>query len=132
MTFNLQVGMKARVEQKVTYELTVAKFGISDLQVYATPMMIGLMEKASMEVVDVHLPEGFVTVGTHLDVKHLAATPAGMNVYAISELVKIQGKKLSFKIEAFDDKEKIGEGTHDRFIINLEQFLKAADSKREW
>lgn len=131
VSYNLEVGMSARVDQEVTIDQTASKFGSGDVLVYATPVMIGLMEHASLKAVDCHLPEGLATVGIHLDVKHLAATPVGMNVYATAELTKVEGKKLSFKIEAFDEEDKIGEGTHERYIITLEPFLKAAESKKE-
>lgn len=131
MAFNLEVGMKARVDQLVTEDHTAAKFGSGEVMVYATPMMIGLMENASLKAVDPHLPEGHATVGIQLDVRHLAATPVGMEVYAVAELTKVEGKKLTFKIEAFDGEEKIGEGVHERYIIALEPFLDATNKKKE-
>lgn len=130
MSYNLEVGMNSRVDQVVTVNETASKFGSGDVMVYATPVMIGLMENASLKAVDTHLPEGYATVGIHLDVKHLAATPIGMNVYATAELIKIEGKKLTFNIQAFDEEDKIGEGTHERYIISLEPFLKAAEAKK--
>lgn len=125
----LSIGMKARVEKYVTEVDTAQKFGSGDVRVFATPMMIGLMENAALKAVDAHLPEGFATVGTHLDVKHLAATPVGMMVYAEAELIEIKGKKLIFKIESFDEKDKIGEGTHTRYIIELKPFIEMAENK---
>ncbi|SHI96030.1 Thioesterase superfamily [Geosporobacter subterraneus DSM 17957] len=129
MEFNLKVGMKAMVEHLVGEKDTAASFGSGMVLVYATPMMIGLMENASLKAVDPYLPEGFATVGTHLDVRHLAATPVGMQVRAEAELIEVEGKRLKFKIEAFDEKDKIGEGYHSRYIIQVDKFIQAADAK---
>lgn len=125
----LEIGMKAIVEKQVTDEDTAQKFGSGEVRVFATPMMIGLMENAALKAVDAFLPEGFATVGTHLDIKHLAATPVGMAVRAEAELVEIKGKKLVFNVVAFDEQDKIGEGTHTRYIIELEPFIKSAENK---
>jgi len=131
MEFNLKIGMTAEIEKTVTENDTAASFGSGAVLVFATPMMIGLMENASLKAVDEHLPENFATVGTHLDVKHLAATPVGMKVKAKAELVEMDGKKLKFKIEAYDEKDKIGEGYHSRYIINVPKFIKASKEKLE-
>ena len=121
--------MKALVEHLVEEKDTAVSFGSGMVRVYATPMMIGLMENASLKAVDAHLPDGFATVGTHLDVKHMAATPVGMEVKAEAELIEVEGKKLKFKIVAFDEKEKIGEGFHSRYIIQVDKFIQSADEK---
>ncbi len=131
MDFNLQIGMKARLEIEVQEKDTAESFGSGGVKVFATPMMIGIMEGAALKAVDPHLPHGFATVGSHLDVKHLAATPVGMKVYATAELTAIEGKKLTFIIEAFDEKEKIGEGTHQRYIIQLDKFIKRTEEKNK-
>jgi predicted thioesterase len=129
MEFNLTVGMNAKVEKVVGEVDTAQAFGSGGVKVFATPLMIGLMENAALKAVDPHLPEGFATVGTHLDVKHLAATPVGMKVWAVAELLEIEGKRLVFKVEAFDQLEKIGEGNHERYIIKLDKFLEKAANK---
>ena len=131
MTFNLEVGMTGRVDLKVEDKHSAANFGSGNVDVFSTPMMVGLMENAAHATVDPKLPEGHATVGIHLDVKHMAATPIGMNVYAVAELIKVEGKKLTFTIEAFDDEEKIGEGTHQRYIIALDSLLEATAKKKE-
>lgn len=131
MEFNLSVGMSAKVELTVTLKDTAVAFGSGGVKVLATPMMIGIMENAAMKAVDSSLPEGYATVGTHLDVKHLAATPVGMKVYAEAELMKIEGKKLFFHVRAYDEKEKIGEGTHSRYIIATDSFIEKANGKLE-
>lgn len=129
MEFSLKPGMKATVTQTVTDQDTAVRFGSGDVQVFATPMMIALMEKAALTAVDPHLPGGYATVGTTVEVAHLAATPVGMTVTATAELLEVSGKKLKFRIEAFDDKDKIGEGTHGRYIIQTERFLEATREK---
>lgn len=129
MDFELKVGMSAEVGKVVTENDTAAKFGSGGVKVFATPMMIGLMENASLSAVDPHLGEGFATVGLSLNVKHLAATPVGMKVTAKAELLSIEGKKLTFKIDAYDEQEKIGEGTHERYIIELSKFLERTGRK---
>jgi predicted thioesterase len=130
MEINLREGLTAEVTEAVTNENTAKKYGSGSIDVYATPAMIGLMEKASLSAVDPLLPEGFSTVGIKLDVKHMAATPVGMNVTAKAELLKIEGKKLTFKVEAFDAKDKVGEGEHERFIVELSKFMARVDSKK--
>ncbi|MDZ7837576.1 MAG: hypothetical protein U5N58_06285 [Actinomycetota bacterium] len=91
--------------------------------------MIALMEKAAIKAVDHKLPAGLATVGTRVDVKHMAATPIGMSVTANAELIETDGPKLKFKVEAYDGKEKIGEGIHYRFIINLDQLKQRSLNK---
>lgn len=129
MEFNLEVGMKAVIEYVVGEKDTAVHYGSGGVLVYATPAMIGLMENASLKAVDPHLPMGFATVGTHLDVKHMAATPVGMKVRAEAELIEVDGKKLKFRIDAYDEKDKIGEGFHSRYIIHVDKFIQAAEAK---
>lgn len=125
----LKLGMTFETKKIVEEADTAAKFGSGGVYVFATPMMIGIMENASMNCVQEALAEGQGTVGIHLDVKHMAATPMGMEVRALAELIEIEGKKLRFKVEAFDEKGKIGEGTHDRFIIDVEKFMSKLEAK---
>lgn len=130
MDINLKPGIKAEQTELVTDKNTAMAYGSGGVAVYATPAMIGLMEKAALSAVDPLLLEGMATVGTELNVKHLAATPVGMKVTAQAELLQVEGKRLVFKVEAFDEKEKIGEGTHERYIINLAKFLAKCAEKR--
>ena len=130
MEFNLKVGMTAEKHEQVTANNTAISYGSGGAAVYATPAMIGLMEGTCLAAVDLHLPEGMGTVGMHLDVRHLAATPIGLGVRAVAELVEIAGKRLTFKMEAFDDREKIGEGTHQRYIIDVKKFMEKATNKK--
>lgn len=127
--FNLKIPMHGEARTQVTGDNTALKFGSGKVDVFGTPAMIALMEKASINTVDKKLPEGFATVGIELNIKHLAATPKGMNITASAELIEINGKRLVFKVEAFDEVEKIGEGTHQRYIIELEKFKSRAQSK---
>lgn len=129
MEFSLTKGMFKEITISVTDKDTAKAFGSGGVDVYATPMMIGLMENAALNAVEQFLPEGYATVGINLNVKHLAATPIGMKVTAKAQLLEIDGKKLIFKVEAFDEVEKIGEGIHERFIISLQKFIDKANKK---
>lgn len=129
MDFNLNIGVTGQAKEKVTSENTAKKYGSGSIDVYATPAMIGLMEKAALSAVDPLLPEGFSTVGIMLDVKHMAATPIGMEATAKAELIDVEGKKLKFRVEAYDGKDKIGEGEHERFIVELNKFMARVESK---
>ena len=125
----MNIGIKGFKEITVTKELTAISMGSGDLEVYATPAMIALMEGTASESVKAELEEGQGSVGTSIAIKHFAATPIGMRVRCESELVDIDGRRLVFKIEAFDEKDKIGEGTHERFIISNDKFQTKTNSK---
>ncbi|MDR1108534.1 MAG: thioesterase family protein [Spirochaetaceae bacterium] len=124
-------GKKGRKEERVTDAHTARFYGSGGLPVYATPAMAALMEGAAVEAVEGLLPEGWSTVGTELAIKHLAPTPPGLLVRASAELVEIDGRRLEFRVEAADGLEKIGEGTHQRFIIENKKFIEKAEKKRE-
>ena len=100
-----------------------------ELNVYATPSMIALMEEAAYKSIQSELEQGKGSVGTLMNVKHLSSTPIGMEVTAKSELIEIDRRRLVFKVEAFDEGGKIGEGIHERFIIDNEDFQKKTDNK---
>ncbi|EJZ71482.1 MAG: thioesterase family protein [Lachnoanaerobaculum sp.] len=125
----LEVGIKGQRETIVTKENTAAGIGSGSLEVFSTPMMILLMEESCFMSVNDILEEGFTTVGTCVNVKHLSATPLGMKVVIKSELIKVDGRALTFKVEAYDEKGLIGEGIHERFIVNNEKFQAKTDSK---
>jgi predicted thioesterase len=125
----LEVGIKGRIEQTVVYELTADYIGSGMVKVFATPMMIAMMEKTCRLSVAPHLEPGDGTVGTHVNVSHCAATPEGMKVWCDSELIEVDRRRLVFKVAAYDERGLIGEGTHERFIINNEKFQKKTDSK---
>jgi len=127
--FNLQKGIKGHKEIIVSETDTASKFGSGLINVYATPAMVGLMETTAQESVQKHLPSGYITLGIELNIKHLKATPVGMKVRCESELIHIDGKKLIFNVDTYDDKGKIGEGTHSRFIVETKKFLEKLNQK---
>ncbi len=129
MEFNLQTGLTCETREEVTKDNVASKYGSGIVAVYSTPAMVGLMEGASLSSVAPLLPEGWSTVGMSVEIKHLAATPIGMTVRAKAELITIEGRKLVFKVEAFDDKEKIGEGIHERYIIDMGKFIAKIEEK---
>jgi predicted thioesterase len=126
----LSIGDTFTSELIVEEKHTAAAFGSGNLFVFSTPMMIGLMENAALNCAQLGLEDGFSTVGTSLDVKHLAATPMGQKVSATAELIEIDNKKLTFRVEAFDAVEKIGEGTHGRYVIDSKKFLERVEQKQ--
>src|SRR5690348_14548351 len=119
----LTLGMTGEATTTVVHENTAAAVGAGGVEVFGTPMMIALMENASWRAVADALDEGQVTVGTHVNVSHLAATPLGQKVRATAELTNIDGRRLIFRVEAYDEQQKIGEGQHERFIVHLQRFL---------
>lgn len=122
-------GLKGEILLKVEQEHTAKHLGSGSVLVLATPQMILLMEMASVHAVDHLLPEGQRTVGVALDVRHLAATPMGMNVTVKSELLEVDGRKLRFRVEAWDEQEKVGEGFHNRAIIDVQRFGQKVQEK---
>lgn len=125
----LEIGIKGHQELIVTDELTAQHFGSGTLPVYATPAMISFMENTAYKSVAHYLEEGCGTVGTSLDVKHVAATPVGMRVICETELIKVDGRALTFSVRAMDEKGLIGEGIHERFVIVEDRFLAKTNSK---
>jgi predicted thioesterase len=125
----LQPGMRGEKTEKVSDENTAESWGSGGLPVYATPAMIALMEGAAARAVQDKLPAGWSTVGTELNVKHLSASPLGLTVKALGELLEVDGRRLCFRVEALDSAGKIGEGTHERFIVENERFLKKTAEK---
>jgi len=126
----LKPGLAAEKTVTVTDKNTARACGSGGLNVYSTPAMITLMEDASLSAVQSLLPPGWSTVGTELNVKHLSATPLGLKVSARAELLSISGRALSFKVEAFDEAGKIGEGAHSRYIIENEKFMAKTAGKK--
>ena len=123
-------GASAEVEVTVTDDRTADRLGNPGVRVFATPFLIGLLEDAAGAVIHPHLPPGASTVGTMVEMRHLAATPVGMKVRARAVLVETDGRRYLFNVEAWDEKEKIAEGRHERFVVpNLEKFLERAMKK---
>jgi fluoroacetyl-CoA thioesterase len=124
MNYNLNEGIKGYKEMIVVLEATAARFGSGLVEVFATPAMVALMEGTSQFSIQDLLPEGYITVGTELNIKHLKATPKDKKVWCESELIKIEGRKLTFRVDAWDEQGKIGTGTHQRFVVHGETFMK--------
>ncbi len=125
----VETGIKGRLEQMVTPEMSAARVGSGLVDVFATPMMIALVERTCNESVLPCLEEGQGTVGTLVNVTHTAATPMGMHVWCESELVEIDRRRLVFKVKAFDECGVIGEGVHERFIIDMAKFTAKVQEK---
>ncbi|MCK8826058.1 thioesterase family protein [Fuchsiella alkaliacetigena] len=125
----LEIGISGQATEKVSPENTAQKFESGFVNVYGTPAMIALVEKAASQAVQPFLEEKQTTVGTNLEVKHMAATPLNMEVKASVELIKIMGRRLAFKVVVEDEREKIGEGVHERFIVNKDKFHQRAQVK---
>ena len=119
---NIPVGASATTSVEVTRELTVAHFHPHMPAVYGTPMMVFLMEEAATKAVQDYLPEGWVSVGVVVNIKHLAATPVGFTVTATAKVVEVTHKTIVFTVEAHDGVDKIGEGTHVRAPVEMERF----------
>lgn len=126
----IEKGIKGHGEETVTESLTAAHVGSGKSRVFATPMMIALMERTCRESVEAYLGAGQETVGTHVDVSHVSATPVGMKVWCDSELVDVDRRRLTFKVTAHDEAGLVGEGVHERFVIDEERFLLKAESKK--
>jgi len=126
---NIPIGTKGESTLLVTAENAVSFLGVEGARVLGTPFLIGHIEFTARDSVLPFLEEGYDTVGTRVDVRHLAATPIGMRVTFRSELTGVEDRRLSFKVEAFDDKDRIGEGTHERAIINVAKFASRLQAK---
>ena len=125
----LHVGLKGSAELVVGEQHTAPKVGSGRVHVLATPVMINLIEAAALAAVEHLLPQGQQSLGTHLDVRHFAATPVGMRVSAEAELVRIDGRLLTFRVSAADAVEIIGDGTHERVVVTLERFDQRVQKK---
>src|SRR3990172_3367065 len=122
-------GRRGQTELVVGEEHTAPRIGSGKVHVLATPVMINLIEAAALAAVEHLLPPGQQSLGTHLDVRHFAATPVGMRVSAEAELIKIDGRLLTFRVAAADAIELIGEGTHERVVVTLERFDQRVQKK---
>ena len=125
----IEVGIKGQAEALVEQEDTAKIVGSGDLLVYATPCRVALMEGAAYQSVAPFLAEGESTVGTRMDVKHLSATPVGMEVRAESVVTAVDGRKITFEIHAFDEAGEIGSAVHERVVIRAERFLEKTYDK---
>ena len=128
----LEAGIKNTKDMIVTEENTAKAVGSGGLEVFATPALIALAEKTAYESVVPYLEEGQGTVGTNIDIKHIAATPVGMRVVCETELIEFDAsnpRRLLFSVNVYDEVEKIAEGTHERFVINNDKFIGKAEGK---
>ena len=126
----LVAGLKGEAVIKVVQGNTAMEVGSGSVPVFATPMLVALMENAAINALAKHLPSGQTTVGTKVDVAHTAATPIGMTVTARAELMVVDGRRLVFEITAEDESGSVGRCTHERFMVDLEKFLARVKTKQ--
>jgi len=122
MSTPFQAGMSRELKIKSSPEDSAQRFYPNLPDVFATPMLGGLMERVSAELINEHLEPGQQSVGISMNLQHSAATPLGMEIRVRTEITAVEGRKLTFRLEAFDEVEKIGEATHERFIIQADKF----------
>jgi fluoroacetyl-CoA thioesterase len=118
----LEPGLSGRAELVVGEQHTAPRVGSGMVHVLATPVMINLIEAAALAAIEPRLPKGYQSLGTRLDVRHIAATPVGMKVSALASVESVSGRTIRFKVEARDEKELIGDGTHERVVVNVAKF----------
>ena len=129
MLDDLKTGLTGAAEILVGTRDMAPHVGSGKIKVLATPVMVGLMEEAALNAVEGLLPPGHQTVGTRLDITHVAATPVGLRVTAGAEVVRVEGRRLTFRVWADDESERIGEGTHERIVVEVSRFDKRAQAK---
>ena len=125
----MNIGVKGKMEALVEEANSAIAVGSGTLKVFATPAMVALVEETAWKSVVPYLEKGQTTVGTNVNVSHVAPTPLGMKVYCETELIEAEGRKLKFKVCVHDEKGLIGEGTHERFIVDADRFQAKANSK---
>ena len=130
MSSPFSVGMTHEKVLKTGPEHSARHFFTHLPDVFGTPFLVGLFEGVSAELMAPHLGPGEQSVGISMNLKHMAPTPLGMEVRAKTQVTAVDGRKLTFQVEAFDEKEKIGEAVHERFIINAEKFIKKVEEKK--
>ena len=122
MQLDIDVGMVGTSTLIVAAEHTAPRVGSGRIAVLATPVMINVIEAAALAACESLLPAGHQSLGIHLDVRHIAATPVGMRITARAEVMKVEGRTIHFRVEAHDEKELIGDGLHERVVVNVERF----------
>ncbi len=127
----LAPGLTGEIETVVTEADTADRWGSGLVPVLGTPALVGLMEGAAVQALVGHLPPGQTSVGGRIDVRHLAPTPVGMHIRAHAELLEVEGRRLVFRVEAWDEVEQIGESTHERFVVDEGRFVARAKAKGE-
>lgn len=126
---SLQPGLVGQATTTVRVGNTANEVVEGAVPMFSTPSMVGLMEHASWNAIASHLADGESSVGTVVDIKHLAASPIGLEITASAEVVEVEGRRVRFKVEAHDSADLIGEGWHERFIVDLERFVSRANQK---
>ncbi len=125
----VKAGLKGRVDLTVGAEHTAPSIGSGAIHVLGTPVMINLMEAAALDAAEHLMPKDHQSLGIHVDISHVAATPIGMKVHATAEVTAVEGNRIRFRVEAHDEAEMIGEGTHERVVVNVERFDKKVQKK---
>jgi fluoroacetyl-CoA thioesterase len=125
----LTPGLEGHAELVVGEEHTAPRIGSGRVRVLATPVMINLMEAAALDAAESLIPAGHQSLGTRLDVRHIAATPVGMRVRATARLISVEGRSLEFRVEAHDEKDLIGDGTHQRLVVDVARFDQRVQAK---
>ena len=125
----IKAGMKEEVSHLVEDQHTAEHVGSGSMRVLATPMMIAFMEQVARDLLARHLPVGYSSVGVHVDVRHLAPTPLGGTVRVKCEVLEVDGSKVTFSVQAWDRVEQVGEGKHQRVVINEERFFSRVNAK---
>ncbi|GAM24727.1 hypothetical protein SAMD00019534_079020, partial [Acytostelium subglobosum LB1] len=128
-TLSAQVGDQAEATTVVDNTLLATSVGSGDVEVYSTPSMIALMERAAVLTLNGKLDSAWTTVGTSINISHLSATPVNMSVRAVATITAIDNRKITYNVEAFDSVEKIGEGVHERFAVDKQRFMSRTNSK---
>jgi len=129
LALNLPPGLKGVAELVVGEQHTAPRIGSGRIRVLATPVMINLIEAAALAAVEHLLPEGYQSLGTVLNVRHIAATPVGMRLRATAEVLGVEGRTIRFRVEARDEKDLVGDGTHERVVVNMAKFDERVQKK---
>lgn len=130
MRFDSLIGITGHADTQVSPENTAVRVGSGALPIFATPNMVALAEQACCNAIREQLPLGMTTVGTLVNLKHLAATPIGHHMQAEAQLTQVEGKKLTFRVKVFDEKEKVGDGVCERFLVEAERFMHKVSHKQ--
>lgn len=129
MDFGINKGIKGSIEMEVNKEHTAAEVGSGAVDVLATPVMVTIIEKVSADTVKELLPEGYTTVGTEINAKHIAPTPCGLKIRADIQIVDADDREITFVADVFDEIQKIGTAVHKRYIVNSAEFIQKAQDK---
>jgi len=130
VTEYVQPGMKNEITFQVEEEHTAVHVGSGALKVLATPVMIAFMERVGRDLLQEVLPQGYSSVGVHVNIRHLAPTPLGGSVRVTCEVMEVDGRRILFDVQAHDVEEKVGEGKHERVVIDVDRFLQRVEAKQ--